>query len=401
VYDRPVRLLLSIALLGGCDRILGIDGLNGPFDGGSEPTPTTECAAQRVVHLVGGEGALAWFTLEWPVPAVITGFQPAYAYDSPMNVETVGTDAMHPLFVRRLPGGAIWDAAAGTHPEPSAFVAGVNETHTLTPMTTTVSHNVEIVAAGATLQTSLAPRVAVVVIGAVGPYGPANGAPSPTSVMTVDDALALFDASTQMQLKPTPAQLSRYVPMMATMPEIDFATSLAFTANAFRAGVLASIVLPAFDDDPHGAFDTGIATGRANDLAMALDAFYRDLAMGFEATCGHGGMPLSVADNTVMIISGDTPKNSFASAGWADGTGGNANLLYVRSNGFTKSGWFGALTPMGGRTNFDPNTGALSSASNLSSSDAAWAGALYAIARGDDGKVAAFTMAPHAGVIAP
>src|SRR5262245_31188734 len=36
-------------------------------------TPLPECGAQRVVHLVGGFGGLAWFTLVWPAPAVITG----------------------------------------------------------------------------------------------------------------------------------------------------------------------------------------------------------------------------------------------------------------------------------------------------------------------------------------
>jgi hypothetical protein len=400
MYDRGVRPLLSIVLLAGCDRVLGIDDLSGPFDASSEATPTVECTAQRVVHLVGGDGSLAWFTLEWPVPDMITMFAPNDAYDDVMDVENVTTDVAHPLFVRRFGGSSLWKGV-GAHPEPSAFVAGLNETHTLMPSSTTVNHGSEIVAAGATLQASLVPRFAVVVIGGVGPYGPATGAPPATAAMDIDAAIALFDMATQAQLRPTPQQLARYVPMTAQPIEITFATELAFTANAFRAGLLASVVLPAFDEDPHTAFDGGTATARANDLAMALDAFYRDLAMTNEPTCGHGGQPLSLADNTVTIVSGDTPKDSYNKLGWVDGTIGNANILYVRSNGFTKPGWFGEISPMA-RINFDPTTGALDPMGpNSVSTDAAWAGALYAIARGDDTAVARFTQAPHAGVIAP
>ena len=47
--------------------ILGIEELNGPGDAGSASgPPPVECQAQRVVHLVGGNGGLAWFTLVWP-----------------------------------------------------------------------------------------------------------------------------------------------------------------------------------------------------------------------------------------------------------------------------------------------------------------------------------------------
>jgi hypothetical protein len=402
MYDRGVRLLLSIVLLAGCDRILGIDDLSGPSDASSEPNSMPDCTAQRVVHLVAGDGSLAWFTLAWPLPDVITGFQPAYAYDDPLNVVNASTDVAHPLFVRRVGGGSIWSNSAGTHPDPSAFVAGVNETHTAMPTSTTVNHGSELVAAGASLQTSLAPTMPVLLIGSVGPYGPANGAPPVTSAMTVDEAIASFDAATQQQLRPTATQLARYVPPVMVQPqEIDFATELAFAANAFRAGVIATLVMPAFLDDPHDAFMNMTATARANHLAQALDAFYRDLEMGSETTCGQAGHPLSLADNTVLIVSGDTPKNSYVANGWADGTTGNANVLYVRSNGFTRPGWFGDISPMA-RINFDPTTGALDPMGpNTASTDAAWAGALYAIARGDKMAVARFTMVPFAGVIAP
>src|SRR5689334_22025793 len=44
-----------------------------------------ECTAQRTVHLVAGNGGLAWFTLLWPVPMLITSPQANDAFDDPAN----------------------------------------------------------------------------------------------------------------------------------------------------------------------------------------------------------------------------------------------------------------------------------------------------------------------------
>jgi hypothetical protein len=160
-------------------------------------------------------------------------------------------------------------------------------------------------------------------------------------------------------------------------------------------------MIPGFNDDPHGAWTNGTAmvSQRANNLATTLDAFYRDLSTSSEMRCGRGGNPLSLADNVVMMVTGDTPKNSFDTLGWPDGTPGNANWVYVRSNGFTRIGWFGQVQP-GLRTNFDPITGVLSAGATVASSTgAAFAGTLYAIARGDAGAIAPFTAVPYGGVI--
>jgi hypothetical protein len=116
-------------------------------------------------------------------------------------------------------------------------------------------------------------------------------------------------------------------------------------------------------------------------------------------------LPPSLADNVVMVVSGDTYKNPFERAGWSDGTPGNSNLLIVRSNGFVKPGWFGAITP-GTRTNFDPTTGELAPSASpgpnhTPSTTAAQLGLLYAITRGNTAVVAQVSAAPYAGVIQP
>lgn len=390
-------LLLGVAA---CGEVIK----DGPTDAPGEaqisdaPGPAVDCKAQRAVHLVAGTGGLAWFTLVWPAPAVITGFQTAYAYDNPANAKDVTTDPAHPLFARRIGTGALWEGI-GKDPQPSVFLAGVNETHTNTPSSIMINGNVGLAAAGAAIQASLQPMIGAIQVSPSGPYGTATGAPALVSVPNADGAVAVFPPAIQQQLRPSAAQLASYIPPGAVQAETNLGTALAFAANAFRLGVLGSLILPAFNDDPHAAFNAGAPTQRMNNLTAMLDAFYRDLATSSELSCGRGGNFLSLADNVVLVVTGDTPKSSFNNAGWPDGTINNSNWMYVRSNGFTKPGWFGQITP-NGRTNFNPTTGALDSAATTASDTAAaFAGALYAIARGDKMKVQSFTTAPFDGVI--
>jgi hypothetical protein len=372
---------------------------------GSATAALAECKAQRAVYLVGGNGGLASFTLAWPAPAVIKNFSTQYAYDQPAKALSVGSPA-HPLFAREIGNQALWQGT-GSAPQPSAFVAGSNETHTNMPQSIVVSPTAGgLMADGAVIQKPLAPVIPVMIFSPAGPYGTATGAPTPVMVSNVTAAVAAFNgkisAIQQAKLTPTSAQIASYFPAGATPSAVEttLATNLAFTANALKLGLIGSVVLPAFNDDPHQLFQSGGATARADDLASILNTFYTDLGTVNESSCGHAGKAISLADNTVMVVDGDTPKNSFNNAGWPDGTPGSANLLYVRSNGFTIPGWFGDLEPTT-RTNFDPNTGLPSAGTtNADSTAAAFAGTLYAIARGSQAKVATFTSAPYAGVLA-
>jgi hypothetical protein len=388
--------------LPGCGSLIGIDNLDGPFDASptQDTTPLPECKAQRAVHLVAGNGGLAWFTLEWPLPAVINNFQVGFAYDNPALATQVSADSDHPLFARQDAGHPLWQGL-GKNPQPSAYVAGTNETHTTTPSSTTSQNGISLGAAGATMQaTALNPMYPLLLIGGV-QAGTAPGAPLPVAIGTAANGPGLFPANIQSQVQVTPAQLARYVAPASATVETELASTLAFSANAFKLNLLSTVMSKAFNDDPHGAFDTNLAPMRADDLAKMLDAFYADLAGSVEPNCGHAGRPLSLADNTVVIVVGDTPKDSFQSAGWPDGTTGGANFIYVRSNGFTKTGWFGAIDATT-RTNFDPTTGQLSPMGTVAASTAAaFAGTLYAIARGDRVAVTPFTTAPYDGVVGP
>ncbi|MEZ4361170.1 MAG: hypothetical protein R3B48_13385 [Kofleriaceae bacterium] len=393
--------LVSLGLVTACGQVPG-----GTPDAGTEvdapPPPLAECKAQRAVYLIGGIGGLAWFTLTWPAPAVITGFQTGYSFDDVANAKIVATEAAHPLYVRRIGNRGLWEGL-GKDPHPSVFVAGTNETHTRLPESILLSTAEGLAASGAVLQSDLAPKIAVLSFSPGGPYGSRMGAPTPVDVTTIDSAVAAFrglvSAEVEQQLTPSAAQLARYVPPGATNQERLLGSQLAFTVNAMRLGLVSSVMMQAVADDPHAAFESGAAGRRADSLAAMLDEFYRELSMSSEPTCGSGGAALSLADNVVTVVVGDTPKNPFSSAGWSDATPNFANWMYVRSNGFTKPGWFGAVQP-GTRINFNPITGAADPDATLADSTAAaFAGALYAIARGDKAKVRLVTEAPFDGVI--
>jgi len=378
------------------------------------PVALASCTAQRTVHLVGGNGGLAWFTLVWPAPAVITGFNPNFAFDDPARAVAVTTSAEHPLFVRRVAGRAVWDGI-GARPQVTAFVAGTNQTHTSSPSTTRLAggitgSGVDVIAAGAALQSNAQSGVnaalPVLSFRAGLVYGPAPGAPAAVTVTDIDGAITALRAVTpispevEQELRPSPVKLASWGIDAGTPNSLaTLARTLLFTANAFKRGLVSTVLMPAFNDDPHGAFNSADAAARADGLARVLDGFYAELATSTEPRCSNAGRPLSLADNVVLLVSGDTFKNSFNRAGWPDGTPGNSNLLFVRSNGFLKPGWFGAITP-GVRTNFDPATGAASATANLNASTAAaQLGILFAIARGNTAAVAQASNAPFGGVI--
>jgi len=148
------------------------------------------------------------------------------------------------------------------------------------------------------------------------------------------------------------------------------------------------LIVPAYLDDPHGAWANGnaAAAARADELLAILDAFETDLANTMETTCGHFNKPISLADNTVIAIIGDTYKNPFNRTGWGDGTPANSNLLFLRSNGFITPGWFGRIDSETAITNFDPRDGTLSpimgTGVDPAATAAANAAAFYAISRG-------------------
>jgi hypothetical protein len=331
----------------------------------------------------------------------------------------------------------------------SVFVAGTNQTHTKTPTSGLTIGNTGLVAACAAVQAATPTLLPVM---AINPfvYGAAPGAPQPATVSDSAGLVDLFNsvasktllqtpqnagldaaymnaflslnsiagrASIQSayntsrvatgllgknlapQLAPTAADDTRYGIDASTPTNIvEIAHALCTGVKAFGLGLTSCLLLPAMQDDPHGAFaDMQTLQSNVKTLGMIFNAFMAD-AMALPDPAGCSGKTL--ADSIVMTITGDTPKTGLQNSGWPDGTVNNHNLVFVLGSGWLKTGWFGNLDAQGNLTTWDPNTGAAST-SNTSQNLAtpAAAAVLYAVAKGDARTVQNFNTTAPPGVI--
>jgi len=386
--------------------------------------------ANRSVHIVAGSGGFAWFQLLWPHNDVAAARNASFAWHA-IGEERMAEDTHRPLTIgphtpwQSLPGGR----------QVSCLMGGTNETHTRTPSTNSrVAMNAGLYATCASIQTS-SPTVVPVIAVDDTPYRSAEGAPRVARVGSANDIVSLFNAAASRaggllsspenaalyntaysaflnlraasgretmqagqdaarssarllgenladRLQPTAADFARYgIDDGSRAANRSLARGLIVTAKAFSLGLTSSVILPAFRDDPHTAFtDMANLTNTVSTLQRTLDAFYGDLADMDDPTCGGS----SIADNTVISINGDTPKNPLQRANWPDGTPGNANWTYVLGAGHLKTGWFGGIDRNQNVTGYNPVTGA--EAGDMSSADTAEATAAavaYCVAKGD------------------
>lgn len=380
-------------------------------EAGPKPSSLPECGVQRVVHVVAGNGGFAWFSQVWPVPAVIQAFDPTYAYDDPSKALLApGSTSAHPLYGRIVEDRTVVLDGTGSRPMPTAFVAGFNETHTTTPNLTQFGGDDVIAVAAAMQETALHPAETVIALRppvayvASGAQPVAFAAADPGSAIAALEQANLVSTSTGQDLAPSAATISTWFDTSnAPATLLAFADDLDFAANAFRDNVASTVVLGAFRDDPNKAFDDlPSLTYRADSIARILHHFYETLAASDEPACSHDGHVLSLAENVVLVVTGDTLKDPFERNGWPDGTPGAANVIFVRSNGWLVPGWFGAMTPPYSETGFDPATGALSPDATLAEDqNAAALGLLYAITRGNATVVAGVSGAPYEGAVNP
>lgn len=95
------------------------------------PAASATAAAQRTVHIVAGNGGLAWFTLLWPVPEVALSANPQHALDDRSHFGAVpGTAVEHPLHVRRVGPRLLWKVRAGARNRRSSWRARTRPTPT-------------------------------------------------------------------------------------------------------------------------------------------------------------------------------------------------------------------------------------------------------------------------------
>jgi hypothetical protein len=393
----------------------------------------------RSVHIVAGDGGFAWFNLLFPHVEIATSNDPNFAFHA-KGQAVKATDTDKPFYFAPETPWQKLDKGKRI----SAFMAGQNQTHTPTPgSAATLGGGQSMLASIAAIQRATPSLLPVIGISPIN-FGAAPGAPDIATVGNADGMVQLFNsAASQMILQkpkdaalfeayykafaafdraadrptwarplrtgkasanflgknlaaalaPTDADLTRYGLGSGTPTKLsEIGRALITAVKAFKLGLTQSVILPAMRDDPHGAF------GDMNNLKMTvkllggmLDAFLGDLALIQDPLCTSRTM----ADDVVLTIHGDTPKDPRNMNGWPDGTPDNSNWLYVMGNGYLKTGWFGGVKADGSTAGFDPTTGAeVPGQASTQTAAAAGAAVAFAVAKGDMKRVRDFYTGP-------
>jgi hypothetical protein len=396
-----------------------------------------ESASSRSVHIVAANGGLSWFTLLFPQPKIGTANNANLSYHKPgQGAVITGTDK--PYFV----GPDTPFASMQPSQQMTGFICGNANAHATTPnpdLSVSGLGQSNIFAFATALQASSPSVVPAIAINGVG-IGSAPGSAMASGVGAATDVVSLFnsaasraggllaksaDATTYAvqyaafaqlnrasarstekigyntavgaagllgtnlaaKLKIQDADLVRYGVNAATQNNIkDIANALIIAVKAFTMGLTNAIVLPGMNDDPHTAF----ADGRINTVPAQLkgifDAFMTDLKSSTDSVTNQ-----VLSDDTVITITGDTPKDALSHTGgnWADGTPNGSNQVFVYSAGHLKSGWFGGIAPNGTVTGYDAS-GADAAYSATTTAKYAMASIAYAIAKGDERAISPF-----------
>ncbi|HEU4732001.1 MAG TPA: hypothetical protein VFT22_29095 [Kofleriaceae bacterium] len=392
----------------------------------------SEHATTRSVHLAAGNGGLSWFQLFWPQVDVARARNPSFAWHQVgMEQDVPGT--AQPLVVGP---DTPWTSLAAQR-QVTCFTCGSNETHTSNGTSTTTLNGSGIFAIATALQASSPCVIPVVTIGDAA-LGNAPGGATPSNVGKAEGIVDLFnsaasrmggllenkadadlfkahyDAFIQLnraanrpttksayttasgaaqflgtnlagKLAITDADRARYGITPGTRANVAaIGNAFIITVKAFKMGLTNCVVLPAMRDDPHDAFDSNDVATVPPQLKTVFDAFMADLIKTID-----DNTRISLADDTVITIHGDTPKDARDRNGWPDGTAQNTNHVYVYSAGHLKSGWFGSLARDGAVQGFGAD-GKPATYSGANTAKFATASIAYAIAKRDERAISSF-----------
>jgi hypothetical protein len=431
----------TVAALLGIERARYLDVI---FDrAGAAMADDATCGkTSKSVHLIAGNGGLAWFTQVFPFPAIAKAGNAQFSYyGSPADVKDAATDKPS-VYGKYSPFQTL-----PKNKQMTAFLAGVNQTHTTTPSTGLQLGNNGLIAACASIQSANPTLLPVM---AINPFvfGAAPGAPAVATVANSAGLVDLFNSTASKtvlmnpqnaslseayykafislnavaprttanrvyttgrvaanllgknlsdQLKVTPADEQRYGVGAGTPTNVlEIAHGLITAVKAFKLGLTSSLVMPAMRDDPHGAFQNmATLTSTVMALGKILDSFMADCLASPDPSC----QSKTLADNIVFTITGDTMKDPMNRAGWPDGTPMNSNVVYAFGNGLLKTGWMGGVNGDGTISTFDPNTGNDVKGGNSGQMAAPAAASIaYAVAKGDARRLQDFGVTAPAGV---
>jgi hypothetical protein len=429
-----LRWSATVAAVLGLERARYLNVINDTA--GSAMADVSSCSSVlRTVSIVDGNGGFANWQLIFPHVAIATGNNANYAFHA-MGKATMATGTDKPLaYAPESPFQKL-----GPKKQISAFMAGNNETHTGTPTSaSTVGAGINMLASIAAIQTSMPTLLPVIGIQPF-TFGAAPGAPAVATVQNAAGMVGLFDSAASKallstpanaslheayykaflglnaaagrstvakgynmgkvaanllgqnlsnQLRPTAAEQAAYGLTAGTATNIaNIGNALITAAKAFKLGLTSMVIISGMRNDPHGLFGGGdpAAQAVAASLGKILDGFMAQMASSASPTCASK----TLADEVVLTIHGDTPKDPRNRGGWPDGTPNNSNWLYVYGNGYLKTGWFGGVDANAVR-GFDPATGNdVAGQSSATTANAAAAAALYAVAKGDMRRVQDF-----------
>jgi hypothetical protein len=378
--------------------------------------------ANRTVHIIGGDGGVAWFTLVFPVPGTMTELQTnsSVPFDDMNKAAKITSGALEDrtLWHRKVNGQPLW-SNYGDRKLVTAMLCGTNVGHETAPKNagnsnTIPSGNIGSFAACASIQTTVQSLVPVIGINRNGiamPYGSATGSPSPAAVPDSNAMINLFSSSASKLMArladTNNAKLYEeyYKAFLGLVKTVDRATyQRAYEDSRVAISLvsqnLGSVLAPAPGQVAAwcgpAAVDAKV-TDLANNLIVAANAFKKGLcsqvmmpafnddphfvwadqarvtriadgvALVFQSFMDYLNMipdPVDqskkLSDNLVMTICGDLAKGPFSNkaADWTDATPGASNWMYVMSNGYMKPGWFGQISRTG-KMNYDPDTGKL------------------------------------------
>jgi hypothetical protein len=396
-----------------------------------------ESASTRSVHIAAGNGGLSHFTLLFPQVDIVNANDPNLSFQNPGdpgNKLIAGTD--RPYMVSKDSPWASLPAAK----QFTGFVCGQSQAHTNDPQTTvaTIGGN-NLFAFATSLQASTPAVIPVIAINGL-TIGAAPGAAQATAVGDATQVVSLFnsaasraggllaksqDATTYAVQYAAFAQLNRAANRSTTKISYDtavgaagllgtnlaaklaiqaadltrygvtgstpnnvkaIANGLIVAVKAFSMGLTNSIVMPAMNDDPHTAFADGRSASIPPQLKTILDAFMTDLQNTTDSVSNQ-----VLSDDTVITISGDTPKDTTSHAGgnWGDGTPSGSNLVFVYGAGHLKTGWFGSIDRAGKVMGYDAAANPVTY-STTGTAKFALASIAYAIAKGDERAIAPF-----------